>query len=137
MKSLKTVLIAIVLASLAACTSKQGGGEVRSVEAQEVNGMLRNDFAVLVDVREEDEVKGGMAAPATWIPTSKIEADDPAWKDFVAKLPKDKEIVFYCQKGGRAGKAAEKLAAQGYRVANMGSYENWTAAGLPTKAPTP
>jgi rhodanese-related sulfurtransferase len=101
----------------------------------EAYGMLRNDFAVLVDVREADELKDGMAAPAKWVPTSKIEKNDPEWQQFVAQLPKDKQIIFYCAVGVRAGKAAAKLAEQGFRTGNIGGYTDWLKAGLPTKKP--
>jgi rhodanese-related sulfurtransferase len=128
-----SLLSVLLLLTLASCT--RGGGKVASVSPKEVEGLLRNDFAVLVDVREEDEVKGGMAAPAQWFATSKIQADDPAWKDFLAKHPKEKQLVLYCAVGGRAGKIAAKLAEQGYKVGNMGGFRDWKAAGLPVRTP--
>lgn len=101
----------------------------------EAEGMLRNDFAVLVDVREADEIKEGMAARAEWMPLSKIEANAPDWQDFVKKLPKDKTVIVYCRSGRRSGIVADKLAQMGYKTANMGGFSDWQAAGLPTKKP--
>lgn len=121
--------------STAACTRKQSGAQVRQITPMEAMGEVRNDFAVVVDVREPSELTDGMAQPAQNMPMSKIEANDPAWQEFKNNLPKDKLVVFYCAKGGRAGKVAESLAQEGYRTANMGGFEDWTAAGLPTKKP--
>ena len=108
---------------------------VEKISARETKGLLVNDFAVLVDVREEDEVKDGMAADAQWMPMSKIEADDPAWVAFQKKLPKDKKIVLYCAVGGRAGRVAKMLSEKGFKTANMGGFASWVAAGLPVKKP--
>jgi rhodanese-related sulfurtransferase len=118
------------LMALSGCTPSHPS--IQSVSPRETAGLLRNDFAVLVDVREEDELKKeGMAAPAQWIATSHIRANDEVWKAFVEKLPHDKQIIFYCAVGGRAGKAAEELAALGYRTGNMGGFRDWKSAGLP------
>lgn len=133
----KSVLVVLVVLSVVshACNRGAGSAAVAQVSPKETEGLLRNDFAVLVDVREEDEIKDGMAAPAKWFPTSKIQADDPSWKEFVSKLPKDKQIVFYCAVGGRAGKVAAKLAEQGFKVGNMGGFRDWQSAGLPVRKP--
>lgn len=117
------------------CFSKNENTPVASVTPMEAYGALKNGFAVLVDVREKDEIAQGMAAPARWIATSEIDARGPAWNDFVKSLPKDKQIVFYCRSGNRSGRAASALSAQGFRTANMGGFAGWSAAGLPTKKP--
>ena len=134
-RSVLSVLFVLSLVSHACNRGSGGGSVVAQVSVKEAEGLIRNDFAVLVDVREDDEIKSGMAAPARWFPTSKIEADDPSWKEFVSKLPKDKQIVFYCAAGVRAGQAAAKLAGQGFKVGNMGGFKDWKAAGLPVKQP--
>jgi rhodanese-related sulfurtransferase len=127
-------IVALACLSFLSC-EKKTMSQVPEVAPVEAMGLIRNDFALLVDVREADEIASGMAAPAKWIANSKIEADDASWKEFVASLPRDKQIVFYCAKGGRANKAAEKLAALGFKVGNMGGYQDWVKAGLPTRKP--
>ena len=120
---------------LAACHSEKAATQkaVEKISARESFGLLRNQFAVLVDVREEDEVTLGLASDAKWMPISKITANDPKWIEFREKLPKDKKIIFYCKGGGRAQTAAEALAKQGYQTANMGSYDDWVKEGFPVK----
>jgi rhodanese-related sulfurtransferase len=121
------------LLPLVACT-KSPVTQVPAVAPREAAGLLANDFAVLVDVREEDEVKAtGLAEKARWIPMSKIEADAPEWKELLASTPKDKQVLFYCAVGGRAGKAAARMAQAGHQVGNVGGFEDWKSAGLPVR----
>ncbi len=132
---LKAILLITLFLGLSACPGKTASG-VRKIDPMETKGQISNGFAVLVDVRESDEVKQGIASDASWMPTSKIMANDPKWIEFKNKLPKDKLIVLYCAVGGRAGTVAEMLSKEGFRTANMGGYDGWTAAKLPTKIPT-
>ena len=110
-------------------------GPPRAISPTEASQLVASNQAILVDVREAGELKAGMAQPARWLATSKINADGKEWQDFVAGLPKDKEIVFYCAVGGRSAKAAQKVNALGFRTANMGGYDDWVRAGLPTRTP--
>lgn len=121
---------------LAGCTSK---GTNRGVEPAEAFGMLQNRFAQILDVREADEVRGGVAAGALWMPMSKIESDSTEWREFQKNtLKKDKTIIIYCGSGGRAGEAASLLNKAGFDTGTMGAYSGWVAAGLPQDpAPTP
>jgi len=51
------------------------------------------------------------------------------------KLRKDQPVYLICRTGGRAAKAAEKFAAQGFdrAVVVEGGTEAWAAAGLPVE----
>jgi rhodanese-related sulfurtransferase len=89
--------------------------------------------AVLVDVRELDEIKGGMAAPAMWLATSEIKAQGPRFKDIMKTLPKNKPIYVYCASGGRSGQFVDGLKAQGYDAKNLGGFPDWRDAGKPVK----
>jgi rhodanese-related sulfurtransferase len=98
--------------------------------------MVLNDFAVLVDVREEDELmKSGTATPARWLPFSKIQHGSPDWSEFKKAFPRNKQAVFYCAGGGRAQIAAEDIAKDGVQARNMGGFSDWAGAGLPVKKP--
>ena len=108
--------------------------QIANVSPQEAYSRAQSGAAQIVDVREQAEIEKGMAKPARWFPTSKIEADAAAFDQFLSSLPKG-EIIFYCAAGGRAGKAAAKAADKGYPVANMGGYPAWEKAGLPTRKP--
>ncbi len=123
-------LLALLL-PFAACTKK---GESRSIEPTEAFGMLRNRFAILLDVREKEELTDGMAEGAVWMPMSMIRKAGNEWSEFVQnKLTKDKTIIIYCAVGGRAGEVAEILNEKGFKTGNMGGFKDWVAAKLPTQ----
>ena len=125
-------IVALSSLGTASCSSK--AADVRSISAREAYDLVRTDRAVLVDVREEGEVRNGMAEPARWFATTRAE-DAAAWNEFVAGLPRDKEIVLYCARGGRSQKVARKLVMAGFRASSSGGYGDWTDAGLPTRRP--
>ena len=84
----------------------------------------------LLDVRNPDElVEHGMIAGAVNIPIDDLEAR-------VAEVPKDKPIVTYCMKGGRASRAAEILRKNGYtEPIEFGGITAWKEAGNPVVQP--
>ena len=94
---LPTVLLALYIAALPAFAQSESG-------------------AVWIDVRTPAEYEKGHLQQATLIPYDGIEAGIQG-----LKLDKDAPIYLYCQSGGRAGVAAERLQAQGYtNVTNVG-----------------
>lgn len=136
--------IFVILGYFTLIASTKGCGDLRaytadipapSITASKAAARVRDGSAVLVDVREDREVRDGMAEPARWMPLSRMNDGDPIWDDFLNGLPKDKLVISYCASGKRAAKAARKMEARGYSVANMGGYSDWTGAGLPTKKP--
>lgn len=94
--------------------------------------LVKTGKAVLVDVREEEELReSGYAQGALWMPTSEISEDTPKWQEFKSKLPKDKPVILYCRSGNRSGRLAEFLAQDGYSTVNLGGFCDWKAAQLP------
>ena len=105
------------------------------ISPEVVNTMIKNKKAILIDVRDDEEVQEGMAAPAVWLPLDKMEKDNPAWVKLLKYTPKNKKVVFYCAGGFRAAEAVKKMQKNGYQAFNMGGYSSWVKAGLPTKKP--
>lgn len=89
--------------------------------------------AILVDVREADELKEGIASPAIWLATSEIKTQSSRFKDIMKALPKDKQIYVYCASGGRSGKFVTELNAQGYKAENLGGFSDWRDSGKSVK----
>lgn len=133
---LASVLLVGGLVTLrAAATQAQppGPGAVTAITPLEANARVDRGAAVLVDVREADEVALGMALPARWLPKSRLDADPDALSSLLRSVPLPRELIFYCARGRRAQVVAELAAAQGRAVRNMGRYQDWVTAGLPIK----
>lgn len=95
---------------------------------QEAYAAIRDDGAVLIDVREQwehDELRipGGTLMPLGEIPGR------------VDEVPAGRPVYLYCRNGGRSGRAAEYLRDHGRPLAfNVaGGIEAWTEAGLPVE----
>ncbi len=72
----------------------------------------RQDGAMVVDVRNDDEYAAGHVTGAASLPLPEVEAR-------MQELPKDQTIYFICQGGERSGKAADLLGAAGYDVRSV------------------
>lgn len=104
------------------------------MEPKESQELLKSGKAIILDVREEEELLiSGLAEGAIWMPTSKIAEDHPEWQALKASLPKDKKIIIYCRSGARSGRLAEFLCCEGFDTANMGGFCDWVSACLPVK----
>ncbi|MFO0628496.1 MAG: rhodanese-like domain-containing protein [Polyangiales bacterium] len=79
---------------------------------------LVRDGASLVDVRTDDEYRGGHVAGATNIPVHTLEAR-------LREIPKDRPVVVYCRSGGRSANAAALLQRHGYTVVDIGPMHAW------------
>jgi peroxiredoxin family protein/TusA-related sulfurtransferase len=72
-----------------------------------------------VDVREPAEFQAGALPGALSLPLGKL-------RERMAELPKDRDIVVYCQVGIRGYLAERILKQNGYRVRNLsGGYVTW------------
>jgi rhodanese-related sulfurtransferase len=89
-----------------------------------------NNGALLVDVREKDEVEAlSYDVPhIIHIPLSEFEMR-------FSEIPTDRELVMVCRSGARSLRAAGFLKNQGYdRVVNMQhGIIRWAEKGFPTK----
>ena len=89
--------------------------------------------AILVDVREKDEVES-LAFDVPKIITIPLSEFEDRYKE----VPKDKEVVIVCKTGGRSLRAAGFLVNHGYdKVVNMQhGIVRWVQKGFPTKGDT-
>ena len=103
--------------------------EIPEVSVQEVQerGQPGDDF-VLLDVRENDEVRAGYIDGAVAIPRGFLEFQ------VASKVPQtNKEVIVYCAGGARSLLAAQVLRSMGYEnVSSMsGGITRWQDAGFP------
>lgn len=76
----------------------------------------------LLDVRRADERAKGFIPGSVHIPLDQIRSR-------LNELPRDREIIAYCQSGQRSYFTSRILLQHGFRVRNLsGSYRTWKAA---------
>lgn len=103
--------------------------EKETVTPKEAAEILKGD-ALLIDVREPAELQEQSydVKNCVNIPLDSIESK-------INSIPKDKQVILACQKGGRSQQAFDLLKAKGFsNIANLeGGMNAWSDAGLPTK----
>jgi NADPH-dependent 2,4-dienoyl-CoA reductase/sulfur reductase-like enzyme/rhodanese-related sulfurtransferase len=74
---------------------------------------------LLIDVRRPDERERGFILGSIHVPLDQLRRR-------LNELPRDREIITYCQSGQRSYNAARILSQNGFRVRNLtGSYRTW------------
>jgi len=105
---------------------------VEHLDYEDAVAMIRDENAVLLDVRDGPEVeKSGLAAGAIHISRGMLEFRADAATPFHHKaLDKGRPVLIYCASGGRAALAGKLLIEMGYeRVFNLGGLKDWADAG--------
>ncbi|MCP9450879.1 MAG: FAD-dependent oxidoreductase [Nitrospira sp.] len=96
-------------------------GDVMVAQWREV-ASLDPRATLLLDVRRHDERAKGAIPGSFHIPLDELRSR-------MAELPRDREIVVYCQTGQRSYIAARMLGQHGFQARNLtGSYRTWEAA---------
>lgn len=129
MISRSIALMACVLA-FTGCFKKTG--KLGDVLPREALGLLRNDFAVLIDLRKSEP---GQDSPD---PSMSISAERFLEGDFETvrqTLPAGKQILLCCEAPDAVARVARKLNDAGFDVGRVGSLDDWRNAGLPVKRP--
>ncbi|EHV9837138.1 CoA-disulfide reductase, partial [Vibrio vulnificus] len=82
-----------------------------------------NDDQLLLDVRNPSELQAGGYLPGAMnIPVDQL-------RQRMDELPKDKEIIIYCQVGLRGNVAYRQLVNNGYKARNLlGGYRTYMFA---------
>lgn len=106
---------------------------VASVDPASAYREAKSGKAVIIDVREAEELAPGMVEGAKWFPLSKVKTD-PKWKAEFLKLAQDKKIYLYCRSGNRSGQVQEILRKDGIKSDNLGGFQTLKAL-LPVSIP--
>ncbi|MDD3799869.1 MAG: rhodanese-like domain-containing protein [Novosphingobium sp.] len=100
----------------------------QEIKAEELDAMLRDNKAVVVDVREADEYAAGHIPGAINMPLSTFQP---------SKLPDagGKKLILNCLGGKRSGMALDKCGvAQAVVDTHLsGGFNAWLAARLPVE----
>jgi len=124
-------LISIFLLSLflMAC-SPSDNTAIEQLSPIESAGLQSNDFAVIIDVRSNNEWNNQRIPGAVHIPLSDLKGRMDELKSFEGK-----QLIMQCAVGGRSSKAVEILQEAGFaNVSNMnGGLVAWQKANLPVE----
>jgi rhodanese-related sulfurtransferase len=105
--------------------SRKGGP---SVTPQQLINQVNQDKAVVVDLRDPAEFRGGHIVDALNIPHAKLA-------DSITELEryKDKPLILVCKIGQHSGAAGKTLAAKGFeKVSRLGGgIAEWQNTQLP------
>lgn len=101
----------------------------KMVNTNEAVKLMNNDDTIIVDVREDKEIKGGIIKNAQHITLAQL-------KDRIGHLGSNKQapILVYCRTGTRSTSACNTIRKEGFEnVSNLaGGIMAWEAANLPT-----
>ncbi|MBP6871459.1 MAG: rhodanese-like domain-containing protein [Bacteroidales bacterium] len=105
--------------------------QVMHISPSEANDVLKNNEAILIDVREQDEIL-----------TENIPLENVLYHpmsvilDRLAYIAKDQHIILGCPAGIRSTKVANLMILNGYpHVANLdGGFNEWKQQGFPYEA---
>lgn len=95
--------------------------DIQNAQWHEVDNLNPKE-TILLDVRDNDEHGKGFIPGSKNIPL-------PELRKRVDELPKDKEIIVYCQTGQRSYFACRLLTQKGFKAKNLsGAYRTWEIA---------
>lgn len=94
--------------------------------------MVLDQKAIIVDVRETEEVQLGMIAKATWFPHSLLSKDTALVKELLT-IAQGKKVFMYCRSGRKAQHCIDFLKTKGLNAENLGGYDDLRKI-LPTES---
>jgi rhodanese-related sulfurtransferase/DNA-binding transcriptional ArsR family regulator len=103
--------------------------ELEPVPPRELLARARKGLVTVLDVRPAEEYAAGHLPGAINVPVEKLES-------FLAKLPRQKEVVAYCRGPYclMSFEAVEKLRKRGFKAKRLeDGFPEWRAAGLPVE----
>jgi rhodanese-related sulfurtransferase len=99
-----------------------GGASVPTIQSNELKERIKQGKKpILVDVRQPEEFRAKHIDGALLIPLGELKTRAKELEQY-----KSKEIVVYCQSGGRSASACSMLQGMGFNVVNLaGGMMRW------------
>lgn len=111
-------LIVMCLSFIFGCQAKSG---FTSVDAKAFAEEIAKPQVQLVDVRTAEEYQQGHIPAAV-----NIDVNSPDFDSRIAELDKQRCVALYCRSGRRSKIAANRVAAQGFKVVELdGGVLSW------------
>lgn len=117
-------LLVLMLISFAAC-SQTTDGKYHKADNQAFTAQMKNENAVILDVRTPEEYAAGHIPHAIL-----INYNAPDFAARIDSLNKNKTYLVYCAAGGRSAKASTMMSEKGFKdVYNLeGGFTQWNGA---------
>ncbi len=109
------------------CSAKDGTCKIKEenqLTAERIKKEIKDNKALLVDVRELDEYQAGHAKESINYPLSKIDMDSEV------NLDKNKKLYVYCRSGNRSSIAKAVLDDKKYQVIDLGGLADVEQLGF-------
>jgi rhodanese-related sulfurtransferase len=110
--------------------------QVENLDVEAVERELASGDAVLIDLREAEELANGRIPGSVHVPRGMLEfRADPTSTYHQQPLDPSKRVILHCASGGRSALAASTLQSMGYsKVAHLdGGFNAWKDAGKPVE----
>jgi rhodanese-related sulfurtransferase len=118
---------------------KEAKAQVENLSPEQVAAELESGDAVLVDLREPQELETtGVIPGSIHAPRGMLEFyADPSLPYHKEELTPERRVILHCASGGRSALAAKTLKEMGYRdVAHLdGGIKAWQEEGRATEKP--
>lgn len=120
----KIVLILTVLLSAISVNAQESQADGKKIDVTTLINKT-SKIPILIDVRTTEEYREGTIPGAMSL---NIHSDD--FKRATEYLPKEQEIIVFCQSGDRSNEAFEILKSVGYKNISqlVGGYDVWREA---------
>lgn len=132
MAAQRAKVITVFLFCLLVACSQETGPVVSDIGRDQVAGYIgqsgRSQAPLLLDVRSTGEFEGGHIPGSVNIPHDQLSS-----RISEIETHRDRAVVVYCERGGRAANAAAVLRNSGFTMIQHmeGDMSGWRAAGLP------
>ncbi len=122
---MKNILFCFILFLFLACSSTSKVKVVSYDHIVEKQGLV-------IDVREENEIKLGMVKDALWIPLSKMKSNPKEVSQEITMKSQGRPVFIYCRSGKRASQFIELIEGSKKNVTNIGGFDSLVKAGFKT-----
>lgn len=102
-----------------------------AVTPEKAYELSQSGKALIVDVREFEEISQGMIKDAVWFPKSKMSQDAESIESF-KRIVSGKDVFLYCKSGKRAAECTGILLDHGIKAESIGGYDQLKKT-LPTE----
>lgn len=123
--------IFLLLSALVSCAQQQHS--LKEITPADAYQFQKQQKAVILDVREENETSKGRVKDSILLPMSLMTNDRAAFDKKVEEFKKYPVVIVYCHSGRRAGIVGLELEKAGLKVFNLGGFETWKQTQLPTQ----